>query len=432
MEIKLKFINFLFIIYPLIIFMPNVYLSMYMGIFLIVSMFLFYEQKIKIKFKFLDWLLLFLLISSLISTLININILGNFLLIKSILDFKFLLLFLVIRKLIFYKLVNLKLLFLIIFICTICLSMDIFIQHINKKNIFGFEPFDGRYNGFFEHEAIAGGYLQKFSVFALIYILTLNTKNKSALILLTIIIIGSGIILSLDRMPFIAFFFLIIVLLILVRNLRKTFFLGMVCLIFIFTFLFTNYEPVKSRYTGLKNEINFNKIFDDNKKNYTQKIDNNLLEKLEININKILIGDYYRIYKSAFTLWAENNLLIGSGTRSFSKICNIKIKDNINLICTTHPHNMYLEIMFNQGIMGLFLFLTFIISLIFILTKGLLSKYKNNYTINFLFLSIVIVEFLPFRSYGSIFSNVNGSIFWYIMALCSSINYIKNALILKY
>ena len=209
MEIKLKFINFLFIIFPLMIFMPNVYLSIYMGIFLIVSIFLFYEQKIKIKFTFLDWLLLFLLISSLASTLININNLGNFLLIKSILDFKFLLLFLVIRKLIFYKLVNLKLLFLIIFLCSISLSMDIFIQHINKKNIFGFEPFDGRYNGFFEHEAIAGGYLQKFSVFSLIYILTLNTKNKSALILLTIIIIGTGIILSLDRMPFIAFFFLI-------------------------------------------------------------------------------------------------------------------------------------------------------------------------------------------------------------------------------
>ena len=144
MEIKLKFINFLFIIFPLMIFMPNVYLSIYMGIFLIVSIFLFYEQKIKIKFTFLDWLLLFLLISSLASTLININNLGNFLLIKSILDFKFLLLFLVIRKLIFYKLVNLKLLFLIIFLCSISLSMDIFIQHINKKNIFGFEPFDGR------------------------------------------------------------------------------------------------------------------------------------------------------------------------------------------------------------------------------------------------------------------------------------------------
>jgi hypothetical protein len=59
------------------------------------------------------------------------------------------------------KIVNLKLLSIITLISSLLLSFDIFLQHLIGHDIFSFKPFEGRYNGFFEHEAIAGSYIQK-------------------------------------------------------------------------------------------------------------------------------------------------------------------------------------------------------------------------------------------------------------------------------
>lgn len=49
------------------------------------------------------------------------------------------------------------------------MTLDIFLQVINEKGIFGYIPLDGRIVGFFYFEAIAGSYLQKFFLLALIF-----------------------------------------------------------------------------------------------------------------------------------------------------------------------------------------------------------------------------------------------------------------------
>jgi O-antigen ligase len=106
--------------------------------------------------------------------------------------------------------------------------------------------------------------------------------------------------------------------------------------------------------------------------------------------------------------------------------CN---KLNINdkeLLCLTHPHNIYLEIIINQGIVGLLIFLTFISLLIkkyffdFYLKKNI-----KEHMFNIFFLTILIAELIPIRSYGSIFQTVNGSLFWFLLALASVKSYIK-------
>ena len=128
--------------------------------------------------------------------------------VKSIFNFRFLLLYIIVRNIFEKQLVTIKVLSIISLICSVFLSIDIFLQHLNGLGIFNNAPFDGRYNGFFEHEAIAGGYIQKFSLISILflYILKKNFFNKFFVIIFFINILGLGILLSLDRMPYLIFF----------------------------------------------------------------------------------------------------------------------------------------------------------------------------------------------------------------------------------
>ena len=101
--------------------------------------------------------------------------------------------------------------------------MDIFLQFVYGKNILGYPEIDGRYGGVFGKEAIAGSYIQKLSMLAILpfFYLKLKKKNNNILIILITIILGAGILMSLDRMPFFIYIFSLMLLLILLKNFRK-------------------------------------------------------------------------------------------------------------------------------------------------------------------------------------------------------------------
>ena len=58
----------------------------------------------------------------------------------------------------------------------------------------------------------------------------------------------------------------------------------------------------------------------------------------------------------------SKNYLIGSGVKSFIYEC-VKIpSDTKNISCNNHPHNIYLEIFVNLGIIGMLIFIIFLFS----------------------------------------------------------------------
>ena len=91
-----------------------------------------------------------------------------------------------------------------------------------------------------------------------------------------------------------------------------------------------------------------------------------------------------------------------------------------DVVCSTHPHNIYLEIIVTHGVLGLITFLTFLAATFYSIKKKIFTKNHNNYIINSLFLIILFSELFPLRSYGSIFQTVNGTMFWFILALINS------------
>jgi len=421
---RLNILKFLFYIFPAAMLTSSGYITAYTSALTIFTLYYFYSYKIKVNLYLLDYLIIFFFILSIISTFININVLGNFIFFKSILNVRFAVLFFLIRNIINYKIINIRIFSFTALICTIFLSLNIFLQHLIGFDILGHPPFDGRYNGLFESEAIAGSYLQKFSLFAIFFILLLKPK-KNINFFLTILVINLlalGILMSLDRMPFLIYLFSNLILIILLKKFRLRFLISFVLIIFLFLFLFNNYSVIKQRYLSLYNEINSLKfkesIFLLNKKIKTT-ISPNQIENDKIELSGDY--DYLRIFYTAYEVFLTNPI-IGSGVKSFGiKCAELKIK-NQNLKCSTHPHNIYLEIFVNQGIIGTLIFAIF---LIILLKKNYFEKllkkniYENKLLLT-IFFTLLITELLPIRSFGSIFQTVNGTIFWFFLALISS------------
>jgi O-antigen ligase len=411
-------VKLLFYLFPFFMLLESALITSYVTLFLITTLFLFYSKKIRIKFDNIDYLLVIFFLLGFIAAMINVTILGKLSLLKSITDFRFLFFFVLIRNLINYKIVNLKFIFLVSLFCTSFLSLDIIYQHLNNKDFFGNTPFDGRFNGTFGHEAIAGGYIQKNFALSLcaIFLLTIKYQKKNLLFLVTTML-GLGILLSLDRMPFIIYLFTIILLIFFLKNYRLLFIFNFVIILIIFIFLFNNYKILNDRYFSLSSELNFNKF-----SNFFLTNSNEIIKKdiIEIKNDNYLIGDYSKIYKTSYYVWLKNPIL-GSGKRSFGKICDsVKIYRS-NILCSTHPHNIYLEVVVTHGVLGLITFLTFIIISFYNIKKKIFT-FNNNYyyIISSLFLTILFSELFPLRSYGSIFQTVNGTMFWFILALINS------------
>lgn len=411
-------VKLLFYLFPFFMLLESAFVTTYVTLFIITTLFLFYSKKIRIKFDCIDYLLLFFFLLGFVASLLNITILGKLLFFKSISDFRFLIFFFLIRNLINHKIVNLKFIFIVALSCTFFLSLDIIYQHINNKDFFGNPPFDGRFNGTFEHEAIAGSYIQKNFILSLsaILLLTIKYQKKFFFLLLVSTMLGVGILLSLDRMPFIIYLFIIILLIFFLKEHRILFIFNFMISSIIFIFLFSNYKILNDRYTSLHNEFNYNKFV-----NFFSIPNNEIIKKniIEVKNDKYLIGDYSKIYKTSYYVWLKNPI-IGSGKRSFGKMCDsVKIFKS-DVVCSTHPHNIYLEIIVTHGVLGLITFLTFLAATFYSIKKKIFTKNHNNYIINSLFLIILFSELFPLRSYGSIFQTVNGTMFWFILALINS------------
>ena len=412
-----QLIRILFNIFPLIMLMPSGYITFYIAFFILYSYTFIFIKKIKIRIFFVDYLIFIFFILSIISTIINQDNAANYIILsKSIADIRFALLFLLIRNLFYHKIIRVNILLIFSLACTIFLSLDIFLQFLSGKDILGYPEINVRYSGVFGDEAIAGGYIQKFSIQAILacFFLKFNKLiNKNLFIVFVATILGIGILLTLDRMPFIIYFSSLFLLLILFKNNRKQIFLSIILIIFLFLVIYKNNDLVNRRYYPIyhiiKIAITQNIHVSVNKKNEN-------LEVLSMNTGI----EYLKIFNSALYVF-KNQFWLGSGTKSYLKNCVKLIKYNKNLLCAPHPHNIYLEILINQGIIGMFIFVIFLTLLFkkyyFSLTK---LKMSNNKLLKISFLIILITELWPLRTYGSIFQTVNGSLFWFLISISSS------------
>ena len=292
-----------------------------------------------------------------------------------------------------------KIFFYFLILGLLILNIDIMIQYIFKYDIFGYEPVKNsvnsyRYSGLYGDELIAGGYIQKFLLIFILFNIS-NPKIFYKKYFFEIIVTLSIIIILItgDRMPLINVIYSIIFLFVFFKSIR-IYLLNLSILLFVISFTITYLDKgISDRIISIKTQL-------------TYKVG----------------GEYYNphlnLVRQSLKIH-QNNKLFGTGIKTFREACSLdenKVifrdkKYNSNF-CSNHPHNYYLEILSETGIIGLIGFIVFII--IFLHNSILSQNYLLNNKIAFISLCIFI---FPIATTGSFFTNMNACYFWFFLSL---------------
>ena len=410
-----NFLSFLIACIPVSFIAGNMIININLILLIVFSIIFFNKDLFILKKFFLDKLIISFFLLVLITGVINdfyfytenlhwIGLLGTTL--KSLFFLKYLFLYFIVRFLIEKNILNFKIFFIFSSMSVIFVSIDIFFQFLNGKDIFGFEGQPRRLSGPFGDELIAGGFIQRFSLFSFfllpIFFTTNNKKNKFIIPILFIIFLTS-LILSGNRMPTIMFLFSIILIIIFQKQTRKFLIPFVIIFSIIFSVLLKSNDAIRTHFSNFYNQISKITV---------------------LTINKDFTSNdaplYLKEFSSFYNTWLLNKY-IGGGIKNFRYYCHVSpiIYSNNKYQCNMHPHNYYLEILTETGIVGFT-----IISIIFfnVLFLSFIKKYflnsalkSNNLIIPFIFL--FIAEIFPLKSTGSFFTTGNATYIFLILGI---------------
>ena len=135
----------------------------------------------------------------------------------------------------------------------------------------------------------------------------------------------------------------------------------------------------------------------------------NILYKQDNNTDGLYIfsKEHTHHYLTAYKMYLDNKVF-GVGVKNFRKFCSDKRYEVSKMSCAPHPHNSYVQILSEIGIIGfLFLIFVFVYFSKYIL-KHLLLKFKSKYyftDFEICILSGVVIYLWPFIPTGNVFSN---------------------------
>lgn len=419
-------INLLFAAIPLSFIAGNLVLNLNTLLLIVTAIIIFKEKIFKFNYDLLDKLILIFFSYIFIVSLINyfINSSGDeqsmnlMILKKSFFYLRFLFLYLVIRYLVRENKISFKIFFFSASICSLFVCFDLIYQLINGFDVFGYEGVSRRLSGPFGDELIAGSYLQRFSLFSIFTIPVFYKMKDKKLLFIFLTLLTSVIVFSLvisgNRMPTILFLVIMFFILILEKSLRKLIIPFILIAFLITVAIFNLNTDYKSHLKQVNKKVSEFVVFFSNI--ITDK-ESEIIHSYVIDINgkQVQITNVYlKEFNAGFQTWLENKY-IGQGVKSFKKNCQ---KANVKN-CGAHPHNYYLEILADLGLVGFtLLFLIFII----IVYRSFIKKYfldsslKHNHVIT-PFIFLFLAEIFPVRTTGSFFTTGNASFFFLVMAI---------------
>jgi O-antigen ligase len=287
------------------------------------------------------------------------------------------------------------------FVIILLFCFDIYFQFFFKINIFGFEQHGGgRLAGVLGKELVAGSFLAQ--IFApvlglIVFLIFFKKLNliKIFFLISSLVYILLACLITGERMNFIFLTSLILILFSLILFYKKEFnkFFLLILLLFILFF----------------SAFNFSKNVETRYKEFSSVVTN------------ITYSSWWKLYNSAYRLWLKKPL-IGYGLKNYRVNCDLELTDinleNPHQLCSTHPHNLYLELLSETGLIGLLFFLSFF----FIFFKKVFKKIKFKLRdLNILIIvscSISIFLILwPIKTSGSFYTSWNGLFLWLLLGI---------------
>ena len=294
------------------------------------------------------------------------------------------------------------LIILILFIC-----FDALFQFIIGFNLFGFElQSNDKLHGMFGDEPLLGSYLFRLLPLALACLIyKFGDKKFRYYNTMFIFFVFAVIFLSGSRASLFLSILFIILFFLFVRSYQKQ--ILILGIIFLISFIITAKFNEKFAYKSHYNIVDpIKRILTTKQGNYENKVEKDL------NLTNINFTIFTSIHEShfitAYKIFNENKIF-GVGNKMFRVLCS-KEEYKINeFSCSTHPHNYYLQILSENGIIGFL-----IISILFtICIYNLIKEFYFRYfcklkKINDPCIIIIIGLFInlwPIVPTGNIFNN---------------------------
>ena len=289
-------------------------------------------------------------------------------------------------------------LFIIFLICFLLLILDGFYQYFNKVSFFlRNEPqVGGRISSLFGSELIMGSYLSRlFPIFLGITFFLFKEKKEILLIISTIfILIEVLIFLSGERASFFFNTLAAIYIIIMIKDFKKIRLFSFLTSIVLIFFITNIDNTAKKR---IVDETIFQMGLNDEKK-------------------YIFSPVHQSHYLSAYKMFLDNKVL-GIGVRNFRNFCNEDKYKVAERSCTTHPHNTYVQLLSETGLIGFIFFVSIFIFFIIISLKHLLGVItKNKYYFNdfeICMLSAILISLWPFVPTGNFLNNWVSIVYYY-------------------
>jgi O-antigen ligase len=377
-------------------------------VFLIINKKINYLLKYKIFFAIYFYMVL--------SSLMSENLL--FSLKSSIFFFRYIILVACINYLIENNFINIqKILKYFIFIIFIFFC-DLLFEFFNNKNLFGFKNMNPeRLSSFFNKELISGSFLSKL-ILIITPIVVFDQNRKYYLPFLTIGIFAVFITGERTSFYILLIFFSLVFFLMKGRNKEILIFYISVILL-VFSFSLFNPKLSYRMTTKILNQANIlDKKINVNDQNLNSYSKNKKIYYLSIDHEAHILAAY-----QMFKL----RPIIGLGPNEYRNYaCNNKYiffnDERQNRVCVTHPHNYYIQILTELGVLGFVILIYVLIRYLKYIYVSLSRLHKdiNFYNLVLIKNIAVLIFFIPFLPSGNFFGSYIGSLLFYTIGFLMS------------
>tara|TARA_B100000902_G_scaffold130897_1_gene129765 strand:+ start:5643 stop:7001 length:1359 start_codon:yes stop_codon:yes gene_type:complete len=368
-----------------------------------------YQILKNIKIPLYTILLFYLII--LISLAFSQNFNKSFL--PSFFYFRYLLLSLAIFILIYKFQQTLKIILASLLLLLFLIVIDGIFEIMKINNIFGLRLEEYRYKfgqhfyltGFFGEEKKLGSFLIRLCPLILSLIIFLDFKifKKFDIKIPIVIIIGSLIFLSSERVALFLFILLLIFLFFIFKRKLLLFFYSFLTLALI---AIAQPQLIQKYVYDTLAQFEFLNTYQMYEEEDGSKRRKKIIENLDFSNFKYFSEEHEKLIKSGIIIFKEN-IFTGIGLKNYHRYCkNIKEERSLDIKCSSHPHNTYIQIFLDIGIFGgfliIFVFLYIMrLNLKILFIKNPSAEVKSLYVLNL----AIIINLMPFIPSGSFFNN---------------------------